>query len=199
MAGGDDIRARFRERADLIGRAEALAPAVEQAAAELIRCIDAGGTVFACGNGGSATQSTHLVGELVGRFRRERQPFRAHSLNENTATLTAVPNDYEFAEVFARQVRGLARAGDCLVAISTSGNSENVVRACAAARAGGVRVVSLTGAGGGRVGAQSDVVVAVPDPETPRIQEIHLIVIHLLCGLVEDALAGRPGKPSASR
>lgn len=192
-SGVDDIRSRFRERAELAVRAEALAPAVAEAAAELIRCIDGGGTVFACGNGGSATQSTHLVGELVGRFKRERNPFRAYSLNENTATLTAVPNDYEFAEVFARQMRGLARAGDCLVAISTSGNSENVVRACVAARESGARVVSLTGDGGGRVGAASDVVIAVPDSDTPRIQEIHLLVIHLLCGLVEDALAGRPG------
>lgn len=192
VPGADDIRSRFRERAELAARAEALAPVVAAAATELIRCLEAGGTVFACGNGGSATQSTHLVGELVGRFRRERDPLRAYSLNENTATLTAVPNDYEFAEVFARQVRGLARAGDCLVAISTSGNSENVVRACRAARATGVRVVSLTGAGGGKVGATSDVVVAVPDAETPRVQEIHLVVIHLLCGIVEDALAGRP-------
>jgi len=148
--------------------------------------------VFACGNGGSATQSTHLVGELVGRFRRERNPYRAYSLNENTATLTAVPNDYEFAEVFARQVRGLGRAGDCLVAISTSGNSQNVVRACRAAREAGVRVISLTGDGGGQVGAHSDVLIAVPDAETPCVQEVHLIVIHLLCGMVEDALAGRP-------
>jgi D-sedoheptulose 7-phosphate isomerase len=189
-----DIQLRFKERAELVARAgEALAPVVGQAAAELVRCIDAGGTVFACGNGGSATQSTHLVGELVGRFLRERNPFRANSLNENTATLTAVPNDYEFAEVFARQVRGLAREGDCLVAISTSGNSENVVRACRVARASGVRIVSLTGEGGGKVAAVSDVVIAVPDVETPRIQEIHLVVIHLLCGMVEDALAGRAG------
>lgn len=187
----DEIRARFRERAELTARAESLAPAVADAAAELVRCIGGGNTVFACGNGGSATQSTHLVGELVGRFRIERDPFRAYSLNENTATLTAVPNDYDFAEVFARQVRGLARAGDCLVAISTSGNSENVLRACRAARAGGARVVALTGAGGGRIAAESDVLVAVPDAETPRVQEIHLIVIHLLCGMVEDALAGR--------
>ena len=192
IPGVDDIRSRFRERVELATRAEALAPAVVAAAAELIRCLEGGGTVFACGNGGSATQCTHLVGELVGRFKRERHPLRAYSLNENTATLTAVPNDYEFAEVFARQVRGLARAGDCLVAISTSGNSENVVRACRAARDAGARVVSLTGAGGGKVGAASDVVVAVPDSDTPRVQEVHLVVIHLLCGIVEDALAGRP-------
>jgi D-sedoheptulose 7-phosphate isomerase len=189
--GTEAIRARFRERAELTARADVLAPLVAGAAAELVRCIENGGTVFACGNGGSATQSTHLVGELVGRFRRERNPYRAYSLNENTATLTAVPNDYEFAEVFARQVRGLARAGDCLVAISTSGNSENVVRACRAAREAGARVISLTGAGGGEVGAHSDVLIAVPDAETPRVQEVHLIVIHLLCGMVEDALAGR--------
>ncbi len=191
LPGADDIRARFRQRAELAARAEVLAPAVAAAAAELVGCIEKGGTVFACGNGGSATQSTHLVGELVGRFRRERNPYRAYSLNENTATLTAVPNDYEFAEVFARQVRGLGRAGDCLVAISTSGNSQNVVRACRAARDAGVRVISLTGEGGGQVGAHSDVLIAVPDAETPCVQEVHLIVIHLLCGMVEDALAGR--------
>ncbi|HEX5133165.1 MAG TPA: SIS domain-containing protein [Candidatus Krumholzibacteria bacterium] len=193
VPGVEDIRAQFHTRARLMDAAEAVAPAVAAAARELIRCLEAGGTVFACGNGGSATQSTHFVAELVGRFKRERNPFRAYSLNENTATLTAVPNDYEFADVFARQVRGLARAGDVLLAISTSGKSINVARACNVAREQGARVIALTGAAGGPVAEAADVAVCVPDGDTPCVQEVHLVVIHLLCGIVEDAMAGDPG------
>jgi D-sedoheptulose 7-phosphate isomerase len=191
MTAGRELAAAFRARASVMEAAAALAPVVADAAAAMIACLQSGGTVFVCGNGGSATQSTHLVGELVGRFRREREPLRSVSLNENTASLTAIPNDYEFADVFARQLRGLARSGDCLVAISTSGNSENVVRACRDARDRGVRVIALTGEAGGAVAQTADVAIRVPDRETPHVQEVHLVVIHLLCGLVEDAFAGR--------
>jgi D-sedoheptulose 7-phosphate isomerase len=173
---------------------------VFEASQLLVRSFAAGGTVWACGNGGSATQAQHLVAELVGRFKRERSALRAICLSDNTATVTAVANDYEFADVFARQVRGLARAGDCLVALSTSGNSENVVRACRAAREAGAAAVAVTGASGGRVAAECDVAVRVPESDTPRIQEVHLVVIHLLCEIVETALAGPTGgSPPAAR
>ena len=191
-----DVRGILRDRAQRFARAESIAPAVESAARAILRCLESGGTVWACGNGGSATQAQHFVAELVGRFKRERAAMRAFCLCDNISTLTAVANDYEFADVFARQLRGLARAGDCLVALSTSGNSENVVRACADGRAVGVTVVALTGGSGGRVAATCDVEVRVPDDETALIQEVHLVTIHLLCDIVEGALVPRTGGSS---
>lgn len=189
---GDDIRAGFSERVRALERAVVLVPRVKEAAALIAGRLREGGTVYACGNGGSASQAAHFVGELVGRFKRERAAFRAVSLAENAATLTAVANDYDFADVFSRQLDGIARRGDCLVALSTSGESENVFRACRAARAGGADVIALTGRDGGRVAAESRVAICVPDTDTPRIQEVHLLVIHLLCEAVENSLA-EPG------
>ena len=190
-----DLRAALVARVELFTRVEAVAPDVLGAANLLARTLAAGGTVWACGNGGSATQAQHLVAELVGRFKRERHAMRAFCLSDNTATVTAVANDYEFADVFARQVRGLARAGDCLFALSTSGNSENVVRACVAAHDAGAAVIALTGAAGGRVASAGDVSIRVPDSDTPRVQEAHLVVIHLLCEMVETALGAAGGAP----
>jgi D-sedoheptulose 7-phosphate isomerase len=182
----------LRERVDLFMRVGELAPAVEQAGAACIAALGQGGTVWTCGNGGSAAEAQHFAAELVGRFKRERDAFRVVCLADNIATLTSVSNDYEFADVFARQVRGMARRGDVLIAFSTSGNSENVVRASAAARALGVTVIALTGEGGGRLAGHTDVLVAVPDRNTPHIQEVHLAVVHVLCDLVEGTLAANP-------
>jgi len=176
-------------------RAPLMAPSVAAAATLLIATLRAGGTVLACGNGGSATQSSHLVTELVGRFKRERRPLRAVSIPDNAGLLTAVSNDYSYADAFARHVEGLVRPGDALVALSTSGNSENVLRACQAARRAGARVVGLTGAAGGRMTGLCDVLIQAPDDDTPRIQELHLAAIHLLCDFVERALAD-DGTPS---
>ena len=189
-----DVRALLRERVDLFTRAEALAGPVEQAARALTATLTAGGTVWTCGNGGSAAEAQHFAAELVGRFKRERDAFRVVCLCDNIATLTSVSNDYQFADVFARQVRGMARAGDALVALSTSGNSENVLRACVAAQALGVKVVALTGDGGGRMADAADIMIAVPDKDTPRIQEVHLTVVHLLCDIIEGTLAKDPGR-----
>lgn len=184
-----DVRALLRDRVDLFARAEALALPVEEAARVLTGALSSGGTVWTCGNGGSAAEAQHFAAELVGRFKRERDAFRVVCLADNIATLTSVSNDYQFADVFARQVRGMARSGDALLALSTSGNSENVLRACAAARSLGAAVVALTGEGGGRMADAADVLIAVPDRDTPRIQEVHLTVVHLLCDLIEGALA----------
>lgn len=191
--GPEEIGARLRERMGVFERAGSLGPQVARAGDVLVRSLEGGGSVFACGNGGSATQSAHFVGELVGRFKRERRALRAFSLVENAGTLTAIGNDYEFADIFARQLQGLLRPGDCLVALSTSGESENVVRACHAAREAKGRVVALTGAKGGRVAGASDVAVQVPEPDTALVQEVHLAVVHLLCEIVEDALFPRSG------
>jgi D-sedoheptulose 7-phosphate isomerase len=193
---GDDIRAAFAARALSLERAVSLAGRVEEAADTITSCLRGGGTVYACGNGGSASQAAHFVAELVGRFKRERRALRAVSLVDNAATLTSIANDYEFAEVFSRQLAGVIRPGDCLLALSTSGNSENVVRACGAARAAGATAIALTGESGGRAAEACTFAIRVPDADTPRVQEIHLLVIHLLCEFVERALIA-PGDAGA--
>jgi len=193
---GDDIRAGFAARSLALERAASLTARVEEAAGAIAACLRGGGTVYACGNGGSASQAAHFVAELVGRFKRERWALRAVSLVDNSATLTSIANDYAFAEVFSRQLAGVIRPGDCLLALSTSGNSENVVRACSAARAAGATAIALTGEAGGRAAEACTLAIRVPDTDTPRVQEIHLLVIHLLCEIVEGALAG-PGDTGA--
>lgn len=183
----------LRERVDLFNRAGEIAPVVEQSATVCINALRAGGTVWTCGNGGSAAEAQHFAAELVGRYKREREALRAVCLSDNIATLTSVSNDYEFAEVFARQVRGMAKNGDVLLAFSTSGNSENVLRAAEAARILGVTVIALTGAGGGKLAAACDIAIRVPAEDTPLIQEVHLAVVHVLCDLIETAFASAPG------
>ena len=170
--------------------------AVEAAAGELARAADvvagafhAGGRLLVCGNGGSAADAQHIAAEFVGRFLKERSPYSAIALNGNSSALTAIGNDYGFDEVFARQVRAHGRAGDVLLAISTSGESPNVLAAMCAAQDLGMTVIGLSGGDGGSVGERSDVCMTVPAASTPRIQEIHILLGHLLCGLVEDALA----------
>jgi D-sedoheptulose 7-phosphate isomerase len=156
---------------------------------ELEQCLRDGGTVYVCGNGGSATQATHFAAELIGRYNKMDKPaLPVFALADNNAVVTAVSNDYSFADVFARQIEGLGKKADCLVALSTSGNSENIVRACQVAREKGMKVFALTGLGGGKVAPLSDIVLAFPDTETPRIQEAHLVALHSMCHLIERAL-----------
>lgn len=169
--------AAFAEQADRI----------EAAAGLMIDGLKGGGKVLFCGNGGSAADSQHLAAELTGRYLRDRAPLAAVALTVDTSALTAIANDYSYDEVFARQVRGLGRAGDVLVGISTSGNSRNVVAALEAARALGMRTVGLTGAAGGRMKELCDVCLCVPSTDTPRIQEMHIAAGHMLCELVENA------------
>lgn len=154
----------------------------------LADCLRNGGTVFACGNGGSASQAEHFVAELVGRFKMNRKPLRAFALSTNSSIMTAVSNDYGFAAAFARQLEAAAKPGDALVAVSTSGDSENVVRACKLGKRLGLTVYGLTGRRGGLVSTESDLTLRVPDNDTARIQEIHLIGLHIVCRLVEESL-----------
>ena len=147
-----------------------------------------GGKLLAFGNGGSAADAQHLCAELVGRFRLERRPLPALALTTNQALLTAWSNDHHFDDVFARQVEGLGRHGDVALGISTSGNSPNVLNALRRARELGLRTVGLTGAGGGAMGELCDVLMAVPLTETPRIQEVHLVTYHAICGALEARL-----------
>lgn len=185
----DELRTSMDERRRLLEwLADEGLGTVTAIAAALARCLKNGGTVFACGNGGSASQAEHFAAELVGRFKIDRKALPAFALSTNTSILTAVSNDYGFSSVFSRQLEGAAKEGDALVAISTSGDSENVVRACKAGKQIGMGVFTFTGKRGGLVTADSDVVLRVPDTDTARIQEIHLIGLHLVCRMVEESI-----------
>jgi D-sedoheptulose 7-phosphate isomerase len=164
------------------------APAIA-AAAELMKAsLKSGGKIMFCGNGGSAADAQHLAAELMGRFLRDRAPLPALALTVDTSALTAIANDYSYAEVFARQLRGIGRHGDVLVGLSTSGNSANVVKALEAARDIGVVTLALTGQGGGRMAEIADHTIRVPSTRTYAIQEMHMMIGHMLCGFIEEAL-----------
>jgi D-sedoheptulose 7-phosphate isomerase len=156
----------------------------------LIDAYRAGNTMFVFGNGGSAADAQHIAAEFLGRFYLERPSLPAHALTVNTSALTAIGNDYSFDEVYARQLRGLGRAGDVAVGISTSGNAANVVRALQSASSLGIKTVALTGSRGGRAREVADYWVGVPSDDTPRIQEAHIAIGHIWSALVEAALFG---------
>jgi D-sedoheptulose 7-phosphate isomerase len=196
---GIDLKSLIRSRSRLIAAmAERETGNIRHIAETIAGCLSAGGTVYACGNGGSASQSEHFSAELVGRFNQDRPSLPVYSLSENGAVLSSLANDYQFEHVFSHQIEGVGKGGDCLLALSTSGNSENVVRACRSAREKGLHVFALTGEGGGRVAPECDVTIRVPDTDTARIQEMHLLVIHLVCQLVELALFAPEKKASES-
>lgn len=182
------ISAYFTEAASLIARLDALGGQVEQAADAWMDALRKGGKVIFCGNGGSAADAQHLAAELMGRFLFDRDPLPALSLTVDTSALTAIGNDYGYENVFSRQLRGIGRPGDVLVGLSTSGNSANVVKAFEAAREMGIVTIGLTGEGGGKMAALSDVLVAVPHKQTNHIQEAHITLGHLICALVETTL-----------
>jgi len=186
----EQVRALIAARAETAGKLAAVEGGIAAVAEGVVACLATSGTVFACGNGGSATQATHFAAELVGRFKRDRAALRAFSLSDNPAAITALANDYDYHDIFAHQIRGLGQKGDCLVALSTSGNSPNVVRACSAARERGLSVFGLTGSSGGEMLATCDATLCVPFDDTARVQEVHLMIIHLVCELVEGALFG---------
>jgi D-sedoheptulose 7-phosphate isomerase len=175
----------------LLDASDAIA-ATADAAARIAASLRAGGKVVFFGNGGSASDAGHLAAELLGRFALERRSLAAACLSDHTAAMTAIGNDYGYDEVFARQVAGLGRPGDVAVGLSTSGSSPNVVRGLEAARELGMVTVALTGAGGGKVAAVVDVCVRVPSEETPRVQELCMLLGHTLCELVERELAEPP-------
>jgi len=172
---------------------EALAAPIAQAVEAMTAALLAGGKVMACGNGGSAADSQHFAAELLNRFEQERPPLAAIALTTDTSTLTSIANDYSYEEVFAKQVKALGRASDVLLAISTSGNSPNVLAAMAAARDCGMHVVALTGKGGGKMAAAlgpGDIHLCVPAERTARIQEVHLLTLHCLCDGIDTLLLG---------
>jgi D-sedoheptulose 7-phosphate isomerase len=164
-----------------------LLPSIEAAIAGVTDSLAHGGKVLVCGNGGSAADAQHFAAELVGRFVKERRGLPGIALTTDTSALTAIANDYGYDEVFARQVEGLARRGDVLIAISTSGNSKNVVRAAARAKELGCSVIALTGATGGVLAPMCDVAVLVPSNTVARIQEVHELVLHSIAEGVDEA------------
>lgn len=181
--------ARLRDLAALAARtADVLAPAIAEAASLVRRTLEGGGTLFFCGNGGSAADAQHMATEYVVRYMRDRRALPAIALTTDTSLLTAAGNDLGFDEIFARQVEALVRPGDLLIIHSTSGNSPNVVRAADAARAKRVAVLSLSARDGGALRHRSDIALIVPTERTDRAQEIHLCIQHLICELVEEAL-----------
>ena len=169
--------------------AEQGAEAVAQAAALVYEALAAGGKVLLCGNGGSAADAQHIAGELVGRFKLERPAFHAVALTTDTSVMTSIANDYGYDEMFARQVQGLGSPGDVLLAYSTSGDSPNILRAVGMAKSLGMKVVGLTGAGGGKMADVCDACITVPSTDTPTVQESHAAAGHTICLLVEELLA----------
>jgi len=172
----------------LLAADERLRRAVAAAAGACVHALQAGGKILLAGNGGSAADAQHVAAEFVGRFGRERPALAAVALTTDTSILTAIGNDYGYEQLFARQVRALGRPGDVLVAYSTSGRSPNVLAALEAARAGGLATIGFTGNHGGPIRDRCDILLEVPSDQTPRIQEGHLVLGHVLCGLVEQAL-----------
>jgi D-sedoheptulose 7-phosphate isomerase len=185
------VRRHFEESIATKQSAIGLAPAIAAAAATMTRCLLEDGKILSCGNGGSAADAQHFSSELLNRFELERPGLPAVALTTDSSTLTSIANDYAFVEVFAKQVRALGQPADVLLAISTSGNSENVARAIHAAHERGLRVVTLTGRDGGAIAgllADGDIEIRVPAERTARIQEVHLLIIHCLCDLIDAEL-----------
>jgi D-sedoheptulose 7-phosphate isomerase len=168
------------------------APDIERAAQAMVACLKKKGKVVAFGNGGSAADAQHLTAELSGRFERDRRGLPAVALTTNTSALTAIANDYDYNQVFSRQIDGLIQKGDVVVAISTSGNSANVIEGAKMAKKQGAVVIGWTGQDGGKLKRVADICLRVPSQRTARIQEGHLALLHTICSLVEDALF--PGK-----
>lgn len=176
------------EHREVFERLAGLSSPIEAAAGLIQTTLSRGGKLLLCGNGGSAADSQHIAAELTGRFIKDRRPLAAVALATDTSALTCIANDYSFDEVFARQVLALGQRGDCLLGISTSGNSRNVIRAADVARSAGVHVIGLLGRDGGALRALCDVAIVVPSSTTARIQEAHIFIGHTLCALVEEAL-----------
>lgn len=192
MSNETRVRDHFTATMETQQRArEALAGPTAEAAERLAATLRAGGKILVCGNGGSAADAQHFAAEFTNRFERERPPLAAIALTTDTSTLTAIGNDYHFDEVFVKQVQALARPGDALVAISTSGGSTNIVAAVEAAHEAGAWVLALTGRDGGKLAmalGSEDIELRVPAERTAHIQEVHIVLLHCLCHLVDGTL-----------
>lgn len=185
------IKARIQDSIGVkndILKNEGLLNMVSDLADDIIKCIRSGGKLVLCGNGGSASDALHFAGEIVGRFQKERAAWPAVVLNADVATMTAIANDYGYDDVFARQAEGHINAGDIFIGISTSGNSENVLRVVDVAKKKGAKTAALLGKNGGKIGKVVDYPVVVPCMVTARIQESHIMLIHIICEIAEEKL-----------
>jgi D-sedoheptulose 7-phosphate isomerase len=188
----DRVERHFADSIAVKQAATSLAPAIAGAGRLMCECLRRGGKILSCGNGGSAADAQHFSSELLGRFESDRPSLPAVALTTDSSTLTAVANDYGYEQVFARQVAALGRPGDVLLAVSTSGNSNNVIEAMTASHDRQMSVVALTGRDGGRMAkllAPADVELRVPSERTIRIQEVHLLIVHTLCDLIDHGLS----------
>jgi len=177
----------FRAHVEVVAKSGVVvASAAAAAGAAIIESLEGGGKIICFGNGGSATQASHLAGELVGRFRAKRRPLPAISLASDAGTMTCIGNDFGYSEVFDRQMAAFAQPGDVAIGLTTSGKSENVVKALAVARARGAVTIALTGSAG-LVGGEADHLIAVPSADTAHIQEVHLMVLHVWCIAIDEA------------
>lgn len=194
MTNKERIEAAIRqslETKQLIINNSELIDRLHQAAKICIEALQNGGKVLFAGNGGSAADAQHLAAELSGRFYYDRPPLNSEALHVNTSYLTAVANDYSYDEIYARLILGIAKQGDVLIGLSTSGNSKNIIKAFEAAKNMGVTCIAFTGATGGHMKVLSDVLINVPSLDTPRIQESHIMLGHILCELVEATIFPR--------
>jgi D-sedoheptulose 7-phosphate isomerase len=193
------IEQHFIDSADLkYQAAQVLSKPIAAAVQAILASVTSGGKVLACGNGGSAADAQHFAAEFIGRFERERPELGAIALTTDSSILTAIGNDYDFSVIFSKQVRGLGGAGDVLLALSTSGNSANVLAAIEAAHEREMTVVALTGKGGGKISSalrETDVHICVPHDRTARIQEVHLLALHCICDGVDAQLLGDQENP----
>jgi D-sedoheptulose 7-phosphate isomerase len=177
----------IKVKQDLLGK-QAIVEATEASAVAWVKCLQNDGKILFCGNGGSAADAQHLAAELSGRFYHDRTPLFAEALHVNTSYLTAVANDYSYDEIYSRMIIAKGRKGDVLVGISTSGNSKNVVLALEEARSRGMITIGMTGDGGGKMKDVCDILLNVPSNDTPRIQECHILLGHIICQLTEERL-----------
>lgn len=186
----DKIKKIIEESLEVKESVLGLAGIIKQMSDTIVRAIKNGNKLLVFGNGGSAADAQHLVGELVGRFKMERGALPAIALTTNTSTITSIGNDYSFEDIFSRQVEGLARKGDVCIGISTSGNAGNVIKGIKKAKEIGAKTIALTGCAGGELAKICDISIVVPSHNTPRIQEAHITIIHIICELVEKAVFG---------
>ena len=185
MNSQDNIRAQLADHQSVIAQLDGLVPLIAQAGERMRQCLLDGGKILLMGNGGSAADSQHIAAEIVGRYKKERRGLPSIALTTDTSILTSVGNDYGFNFIFSRQVEALCNPGDIVVGLSTSGNSANVVAGIEKAREVGAYTIGMTGSGGGKLAQLCDLNLAMPSADTPRIQEAHITVGHILCDLIE--------------
>jgi D-sedoheptulose 7-phosphate isomerase len=184
----DFIKKEMQDISDNFIKLQALTPVIEEAVNACISCLKNGGKLMFCGNGGSAADSQHLAAEIVGRYKITRPAMAALALTVDTSVLTSISNDFSYEDIFCKQVEGLGKKGDILFTISTSGNSPNILKAAAQAHSMGIKVIVMTGESGGKLRDMADILINTPCEAGHHIQEMHIAIGHIICGLVEEAL-----------